>query len=50
MADAAYGEGSDTSIQGIKLLVELYERWDADEPGKGYDAKAAEWRDRLPAP
>ncbi|GMV24216.1 MAG: hypothetical protein AMXMBFR58_02470 [Phycisphaerae bacterium] len=27
----------------------LYEKWDAAEPGKGYDAKAAEWKARLAA-
>jgi len=31
-------------------LVDLYTAWDAAEPGKGYDAKAAEWRGKLPAP
>ncbi len=33
-----------------KSLVQLYEAWDKSEPGKGYDAKAAEWRKRMPAP
>ncbi len=28
-------------------LVKLYESWDAAEPGKGYAAKAAEWRGKL---
>ncbi len=28
-------------------VVRLYELWDAAEPGKGYDTKAAEWRARL---
>ena len=28
-------------------LVELYDAWHAAEPGKSYDAKAAEWKDRL---
>lgn len=28
-------------------VVRLYELWDAAEPGKGYDTKAAEWRATL---
>lgn len=28
-------------------LVQLYENWHAAEPGRGYDAKAAEWRATL---
>jgi tetratricopeptide (TPR) repeat protein len=27
--------------------IRLYEDWDTAEPGKGYDAKAAEWRAKL---
>jgi len=33
----------------LKALVDLYEARDAAEPGKGYDAKAAEWRAKLAA-
>ncbi len=32
----------------IERLVKFYESWDAAEPGKGYDAKAAAWRAKLP--
>ncbi len=28
-------------------LVDLYTAWDKAEPGKGYGAKAAEWKERL---
>ena len=28
-------------------LAELYEAWEEAEPGKGYDAKAAEWRGKI---
>lgn len=28
----------------VQALVTLYESWDAAEPGKGYDAKAADWK------
>ena len=31
----------------LEALVKLYESWDAAEPGKGHDAKAAEWRAKL---
>ena len=31
------------------LAVQLYESWDKAEPGKGYDAKAAEWKAKWPA-
>ena len=30
--------------------AKFYESWDAAEPGKGYDTKAAEWRAKLPQP
>jgi serine/threonine protein kinase/tetratricopeptide (TPR) repeat protein len=29
-------------------LVDLYAAWDRSEPGKGYDAKAAAWKAKLP--
>ena len=31
----------------VKQLTLLYEAWHAAEPGKGYDAKAADWRVKL---
>ncbi len=33
----------------VQGLIDLYTAWDAAEPGKGYDAKAAEWRGKLDA-
>ena len=30
-----------------QALVDLYTAWDKAEPGKGYDAKAAEWKGRF---
>ncbi len=33
----------------VVYLADFYTAWDATEPGKGYDAKAAEWRAKLPA-
>jgi len=31
----------------IEVLVALYENWSESEPGKDYEAKAAEWRAKL---
>jgi eukaryotic-like serine/threonine-protein kinase len=33
----------------VRALIDLYTAWDTAEPGKGYDAKAAEWKAKLPA-
>ncbi len=42
---------SPSKIQpSIERLAKFYESWHAAEPGKGYDAKAAEWRAKLPQP
>jgi non-specific serine/threonine protein kinase/serine/threonine-protein kinase len=41
------GSAHRRTINATQALAELYESWDAAEPGKGYDAKAAEWRARL---
>lgn len=29
--------------------MRLYEAWDKADPGKGYDAKAAQWQAKLDA-
>lgn len=34
----------------IEALIDLYDAWHEAEPDKGYDAKAAEWRTKLPQP
>ena len=34
----------------VEALVDLYDAWHAAEPDQGYDAKAAEWRAKLPTP
>jgi hypothetical protein len=31
----------------VQALVDLYTAWDKAEPDKGYEAKAAEWRQKL---
>jgi tetratricopeptide (TPR) repeat protein len=33
----------------IQALVDLYVAWNTAEPGKGYDAKAVEWKQKLEA-
>ncbi len=33
----------------VEQLVSFYESWDKAEPGKGYDAKAVEWKAKLPS-
>ena len=35
--------------EAVERIVDLYEAWDAAEPGNGYAEKAAEWRAKLPA-
>jgi hypothetical protein len=37
------------TLDCVQALVDLYTAWDKAEPGKGYDAKAAEWQAKLPA-
>ena len=46
--ESARGAKHERTIKVIKSLANLYDAWDAAEPGKGYDAKAAEWRAKLP--
>ena len=45
---AGFGDDHERTTKTIKRIVSLYESWHAAEPGKGYDAKAAEWRAKLP--
>ena len=45
--------GDDTAFrsrktEAIQRVVDLYEAWDTAEPDKGYDARAAQWRAKLP--
>jgi tetratricopeptide (TPR) repeat protein len=41
--------GFDRRREALERVVRLYEVWDKAEPGRGHDAKAAEWRKRLDA-
>ena len=38
----------DNTTNTVNRLISLYDAWHTTEPGKGYDAKAAEWRAKLP--
>ena len=37
----------DSVRQNLEALIELYDVWHKADPGKSYDAKAAEWRAKL---
>ena len=39
----------DRKREALERIVRLYETWNIAEPGKGYDARASEWRARLAA-
>jgi hypothetical protein len=43
---AALGDGHEQTRSVMTYLVSLYDARSAAEPGKGYDAKAAEWREK----
>ncbi|MEJ2008691.1 MAG: hypothetical protein P8Z30_11155, partial [Acidobacteriota bacterium] len=45
---AGLGDSHEQTQRVVGYLADLYEAWHASEPYKGYDAKAAEWRARLP--
>jgi eukaryotic-like serine/threonine-protein kinase len=45
----AYGPTDHRLRPLIQALIDLYTAWNSAEPGKGYDAKAAEWKKRLDA-
>ena len=37
------------TLECVQALADLYTAWEKAEPGKGYDAKAAEWKAKLPS-
>ena len=47
--EAVLGASHTRTTGVIRQLVELYEAWHEAEPDKGYDAKATQWRAKLPA-
>ncbi|MFO0956057.1 MAG: tetratricopeptide repeat protein [Isosphaeraceae bacterium] len=50
MAARSRGDSHELTRACAGMLSDLYKRWDEDQPGRGYDAKAAEWREKLAAP
>jgi len=42
----ALGENHEHTISTVRALIDLYDAWHTLEPDAGYDARAAEWRDR----
>ncbi len=45
---AALGAEQERTVKTGQALVDLYDTWHAAEPAKGFDAKAAQWRKKLP--
>ncbi len=45
---AGLGSDNERTVGAIKSLSDLYGAWHAAEPGRGYDAKADQWRAKLP--
>ena len=43
------GQAHKDTLECVQALVDLYTTWHAAEPGKGYDAKASEWKAKLDA-
>ena len=41
---ATVAPGHDRRVDNDQLLIELYDAWHRAEPGRGHDARAAEWR------
>ncbi len=51
MHEQVVGDDDESPSQAqasIKRLAKFCESWHAVEPGRGYDANAAEWRAKLP--
>jgi eukaryotic-like serine/threonine-protein kinase len=48
IVNAALGPSHDRTKALIQQLADLYDAWHAAEPDQGYDAKAEQWRARLP--
>ncbi len=45
--ETALGTDHERTIKAIQSLIDLYTTWHEAEPGKDYDAKAAEWLGEL---
>ena len=48
LAANGFGPAHRDTLDCVQALVDLYTAWHTAESGKGYDAKAEEWRARLP--
>ena len=46
---AAAGPDARMTLETIKAFAVIYDRWELAEPNQGYAAKAAQWRQKLPA-
>jgi tetratricopeptide (TPR) repeat protein len=44
VAAKTHGPTHKDTLACVQALVDLYTAWDKAEPGKGFDAKAAEWK------
>jgi hypothetical protein len=38
---------SQAKVESLQRVIDLYDAWDAAEPGKGYAERAAEWRAKM---
>ena len=47
MPAPAQNNCTDRRREALARVVHLYEAWDKAKPGKGYDAKATEWKAKL---
>ena len=47
--EASPDASSDLRAYLVQTYIKFYEAWEAVEPGKGYDAKASTWREKLAA-
>jgi hypothetical protein len=46
-ADHERGPTHKDTLVCVQGLIDLYTAWNAAEPGKGHDAKAAQWKAKL---
>jgi hypothetical protein len=42
------GRGIEFKREALERIVRFYDAWHVAEPAQGHDAKAAEWRAKLP--
>lgn len=48
ICEAAPGPEHEHTIEVLRLIADLYESWQAEEPDAGHDHEAVEWRGRGP--